>query len=118
MACNELGIEPSFREYAGDDPAGFVVSLNLHRRHLDTSQRAMVAAKLATLPKGANQHSPIGESSKTQAEAAEMLNVGKRSVERARIVLDEGTPELIEAVEQGEIAVSAAADGFHDFAIL
>ena len=88
-ACSESGIEPSFRKYAGDDPSAFVVSLNLQRRHLDTSQRAMVAAKLAILPKAANQHSPNGEPSKTQADAAEMLNVGKRSVELARKVLDE-----------------------------
>lgn len=107
-ACEELGIEPSFREYAGDDPAGFVVSLNLHRRHLDASQRAMVAAKLATLGQGRPElNSPIGLF--TQPEAAELLNVGLNSVKRARTVLEDGAPELIEAVERGEIAVSAAA---------
>lgn len=87
---------------------GYVVSLNLHRRHLDESQRAVVAGKIATLQKGANQHSPIGESV-TQAEAAGMLNVGKRTVERAREVLDHGTPNLVRAVERGDVAVSAAA---------
>ena len=35
-----------------------------------------------------------------------VLNVGKRTVERARMVLDTGTRELIEAVEQGAINVS------------
>jgi N6-adenosine-specific RNA methylase IME4 len=39
-----------------------------------------------------------------------MLNVGKRSVERARAVIDEGASELIAEVEQGRISVSAAAD--------
>jgi hypothetical protein len=43
-----------------------------------------VAAKLATLRRGDNQHSPIGETS--QAQAGELLNVGKRSVERAKEV--------------------------------
>jgi N6-adenosine-specific RNA methylase IME4 len=68
----------------------------------------MVAAKLATLRRGDNQHSPIGETS--QAKAAELLNVGKRSVERAADVWESGAPELVHAVERGAISVSAAAD--------
>jgi N6-adenosine-specific RNA methylase IME4 len=105
-ACEAAGIEPVFTVYTGDDPVAFVVSLNLRRRHLDESQRAMVAAKLATLRAGDNQHSeglPIGRSS-------ELLNVGERSVARAREVHEHGTPELVHAVERGAVSVSAAAD--------
>lgn len=105
-ACEAAGIEPAFTVYTGDDPVAFVVSLNLRRRHLDESQRAMVAAKLATLRAGDNQHSeglPIGRSS-------ELLNVGERSVARAREVQEHGTPELVHAVEHGAVSVSAAAD--------
>src|SRR5262249_5566987 len=78
----------------------------LRRRHMNESQRAMVAAKLATLKLGDNQHSeglPIGRGS-------ELLNVGERSVARAREVQARGAPELIRAVELGKIAVSAALD--------
>jgi N6-adenosine-specific RNA methylase IME4 len=107
-ACREAGVQCRFETYAGTDPIGYVISLNLRRRHLDESQRAMVAAKLATLKRGDNQHSPIGETS--QAKAAELLNVGKRSVERAAAVRDHGVAELVEAVEQGKVAVSVAAD--------
>jgi hypothetical protein len=86
-----------------------VIFKNFHRRHLDESQRAMVAAKIANMRQGARTDiSPIGE--KSQAEAAELLNVGKRSVERAREVLDEGIPELAEAVDRGDVSVSAAAE--------
>jgi len=86
-----------------------VVSLNLHRRHLDESQRAMVAAKIATLPAHRPaETAPIG--AVTQDTAADMLNVGRRSVQRAREVLDRGAPELVEAVQRGEVSVSAAAD--------
>jgi hypothetical protein len=42
------------------------------------------SAPLANMERGANQHSPIGETS--QARAAEMLNVGKRTVERAAVM--------------------------------
>src|SRR5438067_508464 len=40
-ACRKCGVEPSFREYAGDDPIGFAVDLNMERRHLNESQRAL-----------------------------------------------------------------------------
>jgi N6-adenosine-specific RNA methylase IME4 len=105
-ACEAAGIEPTFTVYTGDDPVSYVVSLNLRRRHLDESQRAMVAAKLATLKLGDNQHSeglPIGR-------ASGMLNVGERTVARAREVLEHGAPELVSAVEHGKVSVSAAAD--------
>ena len=107
-ACIAAGIEPNFVPFRGDDPLTFVISANLHRRHLDESQRAMVAAKLATLQRGSNQHAPIGAPS--QDEAADMLNVGRRSVQRAREVLDQGAEELRAAVERGEVSVAAAAD--------
>lgn len=45
-ACNELGLVPGFREYTGDDPQSFVVSLNLHRRHLTREQRDDVIRQL------------------------------------------------------------------------
>jgi hypothetical protein len=107
-ACLAAGVDPTFAPYRGDDAAGYVVSLNVRRRHLDESQRAMVAAKLATLKRGDNQHSPIGETS--QAKAAQLLNVGKRSVERAAEVHHHGALELQQAVERGAVSVSAAAD--------
>jgi N6-adenosine-specific RNA methylase IME4/ParB-like chromosome segregation protein Spo0J len=105
-ACEAAGIEPTFTVYQGDDPVAYVVSLNLRRRHLSESQRAMVAAKLATLKLGDNQHSE-GPSIE---EASRLLNVGHASVERAKAVQRAGAPELAQAVERGAISVSAAAD--------
>ena len=43
-ACTAAGVEPEFWEFNGDDPLAFVLSLNLHRRHLTPSQCAMVGA--------------------------------------------------------------------------
>jgi hypothetical protein len=111
-ACLLKGIEPRFINQHPADPVAFVASANLHRRHLDESQRAMIAAKLATMKRGDNQHAPDGRTS--QARAAELLDVGRRSVGRAREVIDHGVPELAAAVKVGDVSVAAAAAFVHD----
>ncbi|SHE67176.1 N6-adenosine-specific RNA methylase IME4 [Kaistia soli DSM 19436] len=93
----------------GADALGYVISKNMHRRHLDASQRALVAARLATMRPGRpSEKAEI--SAISQREAAEVMKVDRASVQSARAVLDHGASELIEAVERGDIAVSAAAD--------
>lgn len=122
-ACQAANVEPEYRTYDGDDLIEFVVSLNLKRRHLDETQRGMVAAKIANISLGFNQYggSPnlgthITEDdfrskppSVSIPKAAEMLNVGRGTVENAKIVLNQGADNVIKAVEQGEVSVSAAA---------
>lgn len=107
LACKTAKVEPQFREYKGNDALAFVVSLNVQRRHLTESQRAMAAAKIATLPKGSNQHASIEASS--QETAAENLKVGRSSVQRAKQVIEKGSKALQKAVEAGEVSVSKAA---------
>jgi N6-adenosine-specific RNA methylase IME4 len=106
-ACIAAGEQPLFVPYRGDDPAAYVVSMNVARRHLSESQRAMVAAKLATLRDGQRadhvEGLPIGR-------ASDLLNVGERTIARAREVREHGAPELVTAVERGDVSVSAAAD--------
>ena len=107
-ACTRLGIEPKTIEYTGNDPLAFVLSKNLHRRHLNESQRAMIAAKIANLPKGRpGKNPPIGGF--TQSEAAKMLNTSERSVGRASKVQKSSVPEVAKAVETGKVPVSVAA---------
>lgn len=119
-ACEIAGITPRFTEYDGSDALQFVISHNLHRRHLTESQRAMVAAKWAKLKHGGergNQHtggkSPIGDlanqqtETKTRDEAAKLLNVGTSSIDRAKKVINKA-PELVEKIESGEMSVNAA----------
>lgn len=45
-ACQTLGIAPELRKYQGNDPLKFVMSLNLARRHLNSSQCAFVALEV------------------------------------------------------------------------
>jgi hypothetical protein len=85
----------------------FVASMNLYRRHLNGSQRAMVAEKLATLKNG--QHAvPIAENSQAPHKwgaamdaAAATMRVGLTTIQDAKKVLAEGLPEEIAAAEAG-----------------
>jgi N6-adenosine-specific RNA methylase IME4 len=106
-ACARTGVDPVFATYDGDDPLGEVLSLNL-RRNLNESQRAMVAAGLATLGQGAR--TDIAQyCAKSQDEAAELLNVSRRSVQHATTVRHRGSADLQRAVETGKVTVSLAA---------
>jgi ParB-like chromosome segregation protein Spo0J len=107
-ACVAAGVQHRVMPYRGA-PLAFVISKNLHRRHLDESQRAIVAARIATLKQGARTDLASIEAM-SQADAAELLNVSRSGVQRAREVLDHGAPELQRAVERGAVSVSAAAD--------
>jgi N6-adenosine-specific RNA methylase IME4/ParB-like chromosome segregation protein Spo0J len=107
-ACRELGVSVKSIAYRGSDPAGFVIASNLHRRHLDESQRAMVAANLATMRQG--ERTDLSSIDlRSQTDAAQLLNVSVPSLKRAAAVRDRGIAELGAAVQQGKIAVSAAA---------
>jgi hypothetical protein len=112
LACKELRISPRYVEFDGNSPLEFVLSKNLHRRHLTESQRAMVASKLANLRDGQTA-AKVAKNSElppvTNKQAADMLKVGESTVRQARAVRAKGTPELVKAVEQGRVKVSKAA---------
>jgi N6-adenosine-specific RNA methylase IME4 len=109
-ACLKADVAIRVETFAGDDPLGFVIASNLHRRHLDESQRSMVAAKLETMKHGDNQHTQ-GDANLhvLRVDAAHMLNVSPRTVAAAATVRAKGTHALVQAVEQGAIPVSVAA---------
>lgn len=107
-AANAVSVACPTREFTGEDPAQFVVSLNLHRRHLSESQRAMVAAKLADMP----THRPAENCANlrtSQTDAAELLNVSRRTLQTAAKVQQEAPQSVVQAVEQGSVSVSLAA---------
>ena len=108
-ACRRTKTELRTVDFEGDEAAAraFVVSKNLARRHLTEGQRAIVAARLVTTEgKGRPVNGSIDPF--TAADAAKSAQTSEPTVKRARKVLD-ATPELIEAVEGGKVAVSDAA---------
>lgn len=107
-AC-AVGASFDVREYQGDDATAFVVSVNLHRRHLTESQRAMVAAKLANLERGQSKSADMRISQVSQVDAAEMLSVGVKTIQLAKKVMQEAPAPVRAAVEQGSMPVTVAA---------
>lgn len=125
-ACIAAEVEPRFVQYDGDDPFGFVVAMNLARRHLDEAQRAMCAARVANMKHGGDRKSkienqeanwPLDQTEKkpepqpkiTLNKAAEQFNVSERSIKRARTVQEKGVPELAQAVDEGKVSLNAAS---------
>jgi len=103
-ACEIALVKPRFKAFTGDDPAALVASLNLHRRHLNESQRAMLAAELL---KSTPQICGVA------AQAAKLVSVSTRSVETALKVNRLGSVDLKKAVLRGAVAVSKAASVSH-----
>jgi ParB-like chromosome segregation protein Spo0J len=121
-ACKVLDIDPPTREWSGPGSAlAYVVSANVHRRHLTAMQRAFLAVELlpklerearsrqATSRGGARPQlsAKIRQAGcgKATAEAGELLGVSARYVQLAKQILREA-PELRAALSAGEMTVS------------
>lgn len=125
LACQKNGMTPKTREFTGEDPLEFVISVNLHRRHLTESQRAMIAAGIANLPHGRaekkkeanlpltppstekNVEKSAATKPPTIAQAAAKLSVSPRLVREAKTVLSDKREAA--AVVNGSKTVHAAA---------
>ena len=118
--AKEEGMMLAVREWQGPGSAlAFVLSLNLHRRHLNEGQRAMVAANIKThFEEEARQRKRAGKALDLRANlpegrprkrAAKLLRVSPRTVETASKVIKRGSPELVQAVQEGMVSVAAAA---------
>jgi N6-adenosine-specific RNA methylase IME4 len=109
-ACLDIGIEPRYEEYMGKQlPLDYVVSKNLHRRHLNETQRGIVASKIANMKSGtrtdlepsANLHQV------SLQEASDMLNVSRRTVANVKAI-ERNAPDLLPKMESGEMTASKA----------
>lgn len=112
-ACDELGLVPSFMDVETTEPVKWVRSANVARRHLSASERAIMAAKVATRT-WADQHGPATSRINaeglppTQSEAAETFNISERSIQQATKLLKSGDEKLIADVESGEKSLVTA----------
>lgn len=119
LACEKAGVaQRPMREYTGDDPLGFVVSLNLHRRHLTEGQKAALALDIlpyleddARKRQGARndiqEKFPESDAGQARDKAAKLVGTNPRYVSDAKKLAKEA-PQLFEKVKAGEISLPAA----------
>ena len=74
-ACRIAGIEPAYRELGGD-PTAYVISANIHRRHMTKGQRAIAVAMVYPEP-----------DTKWSGSVSERENVSKGRLSMARTVI-------------------------------
>ena len=130
-ACQLAKVEPQFVEVNPNDPVAYVLSLNLHRRHLKPSQLAMIGARAKDVyAQQAKERMREGGGDKRSSEAkaksgplkstppvrkdtrdaaGEAVGVSGYSIDRATEVLASGKPEVVEAVDTGKVSVNAAS---------
>jgi len=113
-ACEETGIKPTFVEWTGKvgTEIEYVVSMNMARRHLTTSQRSVIAAEIANMRQGKTSNAS-NEALTSQPKAAEAMKVSRPSVQRAKAALAEATPAQVKAMKSGEKTVSAVMRDIH-----
>ena len=81
----------------------WIIENQKSRRNLTKSQLAMVVEKLASLPRGANQHAE--KSVCSQSKVAKRFGISVDLIQQAKQVREKGVDVLIEAVETGRIPV-------------
>jgi len=100
--------DDSFQQLpVGVNPVDYVISMNVNRRHLSTSQRALIASRLVTTKLGSNQHANGGV---TFEKAAKMLNVGETILKDGKVVFENGAKEVIEKIQKGDLTIGKAKE--------
>jgi N6-adenosine-specific RNA methylase IME4 len=119
LACERAAVEPQVVAWRGaGSPTAEVISRNLHRRHLNESQRALIAMDalpaLRTEAKERQRKGKKAEGSATWREggkasevAAAAVGVSARTVERASAVAQRA-PELVERIRTGDLTLGQA----------
>jgi N6-adenosine-specific RNA methylase IME4/ParB-like chromosome segregation protein Spo0J len=122
-ACRLKGLPVRYEQFPGtnDEALDYVISKNVYRRHLSSSQRALAMASYEEYLHGGKRRNLVfqdadlrldgfdpAKPSPTRAELAERGHVSERLINSAAVVRDHGAPELNDAVRKGDIAASTA----------
>ncbi len=112
-ACLEAGVEPHFSEFKGGNIVSFVLSANLHRRHMSAGQQAAI---VATAQDWARAQTHGGDRKSDQAATLPVDTVADRAAqsgasERTQRMADKvakADPALAKQVAHGEVSLPKA----------
>ena len=124
LACEIAGVEPTFVEWQGKgSPLEWVVGENLLRRHMSSSQRAVVALGLLPLleeeakgrqrlspgrgKKGGRKSPTFSPDGKASEIAARLTKTNENYVKAAKAI-EAAAPELVKRIRDGKITVPEA----------
>lgn len=118
LACEKAGIEPATTIYKGNDPVGFSLSVNQHRRHLPKHQLAFIGEELRKLERGTNQYRvkvdrlksrSTSDNNKTAIQIATELGIDPKRIVDAHAIVTYGTSNVVAMAKKGEVPLQAAA---------
>lgn len=112
-ACQAAGVEPKFAEFAGGNLVSFVLSANMHRRHMTPGQQAAI---VASAQDWATAQGRGGNRKADQSQAVDFDSVAKRSAASgaSRVTqmkadkVAKASPELARQVAHGEVSLPKA----------
>lgn len=112
-ALTELGIEPRTIEYTGGNPAQFVLSSNLRRRHLTPGQAAAIVSAAQDWSRTHPPHRATEEGRSvaplsTVADRTELSGASHRTQQMADKLVKEAPPELVKEVTEGKKSLPKA----------
>lgn len=114
-ACLEAGVNPHFEHYEGDSIVSFVLSANLHRRHLSAGQQAAIVSSAQDWSR-AQAHGGMRRGDQVATLPLETIKqraAESGASERTQRMADKvakASPDLARQVAHGEISLPKAIE--------